>query len=136
MPADGRIHLMAKSAKLSPGEMIVARAVWELGEAAVGAVHEQVSVREEMDYATVQTYLRRLETKGCLTSRRDGRTKIYRPKVAAKRVLRDAVSDVVHRLFDGEVLAMMNHLVQDHGMSQKDINQLRKMLDDAEGKSK
>ena len=80
--------------------------------------------------------VRRRNEEGCLTSRRDGRTKIYRPKVAAKRVLRDAVSDVVHRLFDGEVLAMMNHLVQDHGMSQKDISQLRKMLDDAEGKSK
>jgi predicted transcriptional regulator len=120
---------MPKSAKLSPGEMIVARAVWELGEAAVGAVHEQVAAREDMDYATVQTYLRRLETKGCLTSRRDGRTKIYRPKVAAKRVVRDAVSDLVRRLFDGEVLAMMNHLVRDQGLTQNDIKELRRMLD-------
>lgn len=127
---------MPKSAKLSPGEMIVASAVWELGEAAVGAVHGQVAAREDMDYATVQTYLRRLEIKGCLTSRRDGRTKIYRPKVAAKRVVRDAVSDLVHRLFDGEVLAMMNHLVRDQGMTKKDITELRKMLDDAEGKSR
>ena len=116
--------------------MIVASAVWELGEAAVGAVHGQVAAREDMDYATVQTYLRRLEIKGCLTSRRDGRTKIYRPKVAAKRVVRDAVSDLVHRLFDGEVLAMMNHLVRDQGMTKKDITELRKMLDDAEGKSR
>jgi predicted transcriptional regulator len=127
---------MAKSAKLSPGEMIVARAVWELGEGAVGAVHEQISAREEMDYATVQTYLRRLETKGYLANRREGRTKIYRPKVAAKRVVRDAVSDLVRRLFDGEVLAMMNHLVRDQGMTKKEITELRKMLDDAEGKSR
>jgi predicted transcriptional regulator len=116
--------------------MIVARAVWDLGEAAVGAVHEQVVVREDMDYATVQTYLRRLETKGALTSRREGRTKIYRPKVAAKRVVSDAVGDLVRRLFDGEMLAMMNHLVRDQGMSKKDIAELRKMLDDHEGKSR
>jgi predicted transcriptional regulator len=127
---------MPKSAKLSPGEMIVARAVWELGEAAVGAVHEQVAARENMDYATVQTYLRRLEAKGCLASRREGRTKIYRPKVAATRVVRDAVSDLVRRLFDGEVLAMMNHLVRDQGMTKQEITELRKMLDDAEGKSR
>jgi predicted transcriptional regulator len=126
---------MPKSAKLSPGEMTVARAVWELGEAAVGAVHEQVQTRQNMDYATVQTYLRRLEAKGCLASRRDGRTKIYRPKVAAQRVVRDAVSDLVRRLFDGEVLAMMNHLVRDHGMSPQEIDQLRQMLDDAEGQT-
>jgi hypothetical protein len=50
--------------------------------------------------------------------------------------VRDAVSDLVGRLFDGEVLAMMNHLVRDHGMTSKEISELRKMLDDAEGQSR
>jgi predicted transcriptional regulator len=123
---------MAKSPNLSRGEMVVARAVWELGEGAVGAVHEQVAHRQAMDYATVQTYLRRLETKGFLKSRRVGRTKVYRPKVAGSRVLRDAVGDLLHRLFDGEVLAMVNHLVRDHGMRRQDIAKLRKLIDEAE----
>jgi BlaI family transcriptional regulator, penicillinase repressor len=85
-----------------------------------------------MDYATVETYLRRLETKGCLASRREGRTKIYRPKVAATRMVRDAVGDLMDRLFGGEVLAMMNHLVRDHGVSAEEIAQLRNMLDEVE----
>jgi BlaI family penicillinase repressor len=123
---------MPKPPNLSRGEMVVARAVWELGEGAVGAVHEHVAQRQAMDYATVQTYLRRLETKGYLKSRRDGRTKIYGPKVAASRVLRAAVGDLVHRLFDGEVLAMMNHLVRDHPMSPEDIAKLRQLIDEAE----
>jgi predicted transcriptional regulator len=122
--------------KLSPGELVVARAVWQLNEAAVGAVHEEVERRQPMDYATVQTYLRRLEAKGCLASRRDGRTKIYRPKAPASRVVRDAVSDLLRRLFDGEVLAMMNHLVRDHGVTAHDVAELRKLLDDVEADSK
>ncbi len=127
---------MPKPAKLSPGELVVARAVWELGEGAVGIVHEHVQERQPMDYATVQTYLRRLETKGCLTSRRDGRTKIYRPKTPAHRVVRDAVGDLLGRLFDGEVLAMMNHLVRAHGVTRRDIAELRKLLDDVEPDAK
>jgi hypothetical protein len=31
---------------------------------------------------------------------------------------------------------MMNHLVRDQGMTKKEITELRKMLDDAEGKSR
>lgn len=123
---------MSKSPNLSRGEMIVARSVWELGEGAVGAVHEHVSQRQAMDYATVETYLRRLEAKGFLKSGRDGRTKIYRPKISASRVLRDAVGDMVHRLFDGEALAMMNHLVREHPMTSEDIAKLRRILDEAE----
>jgi predicted transcriptional regulator len=124
---------MPKPPNLSRGEMVVARAIWELGEGAVGAVHKLIAARQAMDYTTVQTYLRRLETKGYIKSRRDGRTKIYRPKVAAARVLRDAVGDLVHRLFDGEVFAMMNHLVRDHDMSSADVAKLRRLLEEREG---
>jgi predicted transcriptional regulator len=123
---------MAKRSKLSPGELVVARAVWELGEGPVGAVHEEVCRRQAMDYAAVQTYLRRLEVKGVLAARRNGRTKIYRPKVAAARVVRDAVGDIVSRLFDGEILSMMNHLVRDHGIGTEEIAQLRRLLDEVE----
>ena len=124
---------MAKRAQLSKGELTVARAVWRLEEGTVGLIHQEVCRNTEMDYATVQTYLRRLEAKDYLRVRREGRNKVYSAKVRASKVIRDTVHDLVERLFDGEVVAMVNHLVRDHKLSGADLEQLRSLLAELEG---
>ncbi|NOZ39836.1 MAG: BlaI/MecI/CopY family transcriptional regulator [Planctomycetes bacterium] len=123
---------MAKRPELSKGELTVARAVWRLREGSVGSIHEEVSHAVAMDYSTVQTYLRRLEAKGYLRTKREGRNKIYSAKVQATQVIRETVRDLVGRLFDGEVVAMVNHLVRDHGMSKEDLQELRSVLAELE----
>jgi BlaI family transcriptional regulator, penicillinase repressor len=119
---------MAKRAKISRGEMDVARAVWEMGQATVGQVFELLAERKEIDYSTVQTYLRRLEAKGYLKTRRQGRHKIYRPRVGAGQVVRETVDDLVERLFGGEPLALWQHLIQDRGITAEETRELRRML--------
>ncbi len=123
---------MAKRPELSKGELTVARAVWQLREGTVGSIYEEVCQTVAMDYSTVQTYLRRLEAKGYLRTKREGRNKIYSAKVQATQVIRETVRDLVGRLFDGEVVAMVNHLVRDHGMSKEDLRELRSVLAELE----
>lgn len=123
---------MAKRAELSKGELSVAQAVWQLEEGSVGSIHEAVNESTDMDYTTVQTYLRRLESKGYLKTSRDGRNKIYRPKVQASQVISETVKDLVGRLFGGEVVAMVNHLVRDSSLSQAELRELRNLISDLE----
>ncbi len=120
---------MAKRPKMSAGEMEVARAVWKLGEAAVGRVHELMVQRKAIDYTTVQTYLRRLEAKGYLRTRRQGRHKIYRPWIGAGQVIRETVDDLVDRLFDGDAFSLWQHLIRDRGISAAETRELRELLD-------
>jgi len=117
---------------LSKGEWEVARPIWELGEATVGEVFESIPEDRRPDYSTVQTYIRRLEAKGYLKSRRKGRTKIYAPKVRAAEVLRETVNDFVGRLFDGEMIPLMRHLIHDRGITSAEISELRRLLSDLE----
>jgi predicted transcriptional regulator len=120
---------MPKRPPISRGELDVARAVWELGEATVGQVFDALAERKEIDYSTVQTYLRRLESKGYLKTRRQGRNKLYCPRVAAGQVVREAIDDLVDRLFDGEPLALWQHLIQEHGITPDETRQLRELLE-------
>jgi len=120
---------MPKRPAISRGELEVARTVWELGEATVGQVFERLTERREIDYTTAQTYLRRLETKGYLRTRRDGRHKVYRPRVGAGDVIRETVSDLVDRLFDGETLGLWQHLIHDRKITADETRQLRELLD-------
>ncbi len=119
---------MPPRAPLSKGELEVARAVWDLGEGTVSDVFRWFPKRRKLDYTTVQTYLRRLEAKGYLRARREGRTKVYGPKVRPRQVIRETVDDLMNRLFDGEALPLMLHLIEDRGITPEETEKLREVL--------
>ena len=119
---------MAKRPPLSRGEIEIVQAVWDLESASVGAVYEHLARNKTIDYATVQTYLRRLEQKGYVRTRRVGRNKLYCPRVSRQRVVGQMIDDFVNQLFDGQVLALMQHLIQDRGITPAEVAQLRRTL--------
>ena len=84
---------MTERPALSKGEMEVARVLWGLGRATVREVHAAFPADRQMDFTTVQTYLRRLETKGYVVGKLDGRTRVYAPKVQARKVIGETVDD-------------------------------------------
>jgi predicted transcriptional regulator len=114
---------------LSKGEMEVARVLWDLKRASVREVHEAFPAGRKIDFATVQTYLRRLESKGYVVGRLEGRTRIYSPKVKPRKVIGQTIDDLVQRLFGGDSLPLMKHLIEDRGISAEDLAELRKLID-------
>lgn len=118
---------------LSRGEMEVARVLWQLGSATVRQVHEAFPSDREIDFTTVQTYLRRLEEKGYLRVRKEGRARVYSPRVKPRTVIRETVNDLLDRLFGGDALPLMQHLIEDRGIGGSEIEQLRELLDRLEG---
>jgi len=120
---------MTQRPALSKGEMEVARVVWQLGQATVRQAHEAMPAARKMDFATVQTYLRRLEAKGYVRSSLSGHARVYAPKVQSTMVIRETVEDLIDRLFGGEALPLMQHLIEDRGVSAAEISELRRLLD-------
>jgi BlaI family transcriptional regulator, penicillinase repressor len=127
---------MADRPELSKGEMEVARILWELGQATVREVHEAFPPDREIDFATVQTYLRRLETKGYVAGKLVARTRVYSPKVQPRKVIGRTIDDLIDRLFGGEALPLMRHLIEERGLTRDDLSELRKLIDglDQEGR--
>jgi predicted transcriptional regulator len=78
----------------------------------------------------VQTYLRRLEGKGYLQSRRDGKSSVYTPRLRPAQVIRETIADFVDRLFGGEALPLVEHLISDRQLSDDDLEKLRQLIDE------
>ena len=110
--------------------MQVARALWERGESTVREIHELLSESKAMEFATVQTYLRRLEQKGYATAKLVGRTRHYRARVRPKTVIRQTVDELVDQLFDGDAMPLVKHLVEERSMAPEELSELRKMIDE------
>ncbi len=117
---------------LSKGELEVARVLWELKSATVREVFEAFPIDREIDFSTVQTYLRRLEQKGYARAKLAGRTRVYAPRVKPRTVIRETLNDLIDRLFDGETLPLMRHLVEDGKLTSDDLAELRAMIDQME----
>ncbi len=98
-------------------------------EVAERQIHDALPADRQMDFATVQTYLRRLESKGYAKSTLDGRIRIYSARTKALTVIRETVDDFVNRLFAGETMPLMLHLIEDRGIDGKGLSELRELLD-------
>jgi BlaI family transcriptional regulator, penicillinase repressor len=120
---------MARRPALSKAEMEVVRIVWNLGEATVRQALDAFPPQRNIDFTTVQTYLRRLEAKGYLRAKREGRALVYRARVRPDDVIRETVGDLVNRLFDGQTVPLLHHLIRDRSIRKEDIDELRQMID-------
>jgi predicted transcriptional regulator len=127
---------MAKRASASKSELEIARIVWSLGQAGVRDVLAALPADRKMDFSTVQTYLRRLHAKGYLRARRVGRTNVYSPAVRPGSVVRDVVDDLLNRLFEGQALPLVQHLIAERGLTDEEIDELQEMLNHLKGRKK
>ncbi len=120
---------MTERPALSKGEMEIARTVWELKQATVREVFDAFPKTRSIDFTTVQTYLRRLEKKGYVNAKLEGRTRVYSPRVKPRTVIRETVDDLVDRLFAGETFPLMQHLIEDRNVSRQDLDALKTLLE-------
>ena len=116
---------------LSKGEMEIARALWEVGPASVREVFDSLP-EDRMDFTTVQTYLRRLESKSYASSKLKGRMRIYSARTKARTVIRETVDDLVQRLFGGETMPLVRHLIEERGIGENEIAELKGLIDQLE----
>ena len=119
---------MSERPPLSKGELDVARMVWEVGPAGVREIHDAICQTREIVFATVQTYLRRLETKGYVSSKKEGGMRIYAARAKPKTVIRQTVDDLVDRLFAGDSMPLVKHLIEDRGIDQEQLVELRELI--------
>jgi BlaI family transcriptional regulator, penicillinase repressor len=120
---------MSKRPALAKSELEIARIVWQLGKGTVREVVAALPTNRSVDFKTVQTYLRRLEAKGYLRSEVEGRSKVYFSRVRPKNVVRQIVDDMISRVFDGESIPLFQHLINERGMSESELTELRAILD-------
>ncbi|MEM7559572.1 MAG: BlaI/MecI/CopY family transcriptional regulator [Planctomycetota bacterium] len=116
--------------RISRGETEVLKALWNISQGSVGDIYDAVDPSLEMDYTTVQTYVRRLEAKGYLHSSRRGRLKIYSAAIRRSQLARETIDDFVQRIFDGDILPMFKHMVSGREVSSEEIEDLMKIVEE------
>ena len=103
--------------------------LWERGEATTADVHEALYAERGLALTTIATMLRKMEDKGVVVHRRDGRQFVYRPTVSREEVRESMVGELVERLFGGDARALVAHLVSEHEIDPGELSVLRRRLE-------
>ncbi len=114
---------------ISPAETQVLRLIWQLQQATVKQVLDNLPKERDITYATVQTLLRRLEKKGYIKHSLKGKAYLFSPAVKQKDVISKKVSDFLDRLFGGDSLPLMQYLAEHGKLTARDIENLKKLIE-------
>ena len=125
---------MAEDIVLSDLQLELVRVLWRSGELSVAEVTEALADRG-LAHTTVATLLTRLEKRGVVAARRDGRMLVYTACVSEAQVRRSMVLSLIAQVFRGDPKALLAHLVSEREVAQGDLEQVRALLqrDDEDG---
>ena len=117
---------------LSPAEQALMDLIWQRQPVSVAALLEQVNAdrKEPITRNTLQTQLTRLEMKGWLKREDGDRIRHYRAAVPEKRGRGKILAELKQRLFGGSGLSLVRCLVEEGGLSESEIKELRQLIDD------
>jgi len=116
-------------ASISPAETQVLRLIWQLQQATVKQVLDNLPKERDITYATVQTLLRRLEKKGYIKHSLKGKAHHFFPAVKQKDVISKKVSDFLDRLFGGDPVPLIQYLAEHGKLTARDIENLKKLIE-------
>lgn len=119
---------MTESRQLGDLQLAILRVLWDRGEASASQVHAELLAERGLAPTTIATMLTKLEKKGLVDHRVDGRQYIYRATLGRQEVHRSMVAEFVDRLFLGDSQALLNHLISEHEIDPTELASLKRDL--------
>lgn len=120
------------SYSLTELQLALMRVLWERREATVIEVQEAVEPERRLAQSTVATLLSRLEKRGVLSHRVEGRQFVYRAVVSEAEVRRSMVRELgvlTRRLFQGDVAALVSHLLTAQDVAPGDLSRVKALIE-------
>jgi len=111
------------------------KVLWDGEEATVSQVLEALPNAPDLAYTTIATMLRKMEARGLVAHRVEGRSFIYRAKVAEAVVSRSMADHLVDRLFEGSLTQAVSHLLSTREVSRDELTKLERMISERKKKS-
>lgn len=116
---------------LSDLQLSVMRVLWDKREASAAQVQQALERTRKLAITTVSTLLARLEKKGVVSHRADGRTFVYRPRVSETEMRRRTISSVIRNLFRGNPSEVVGQILSERDVSEEDLARMRQLIQDA-----
>jgi len=117
--------------QLTPLELEIMKVLWQERTATVQAVQQRLHADRPLAYTTVSTMLNVLFRKGKVRRVMKDRAYVYRPALSRQQAIRQAVGDLVERVFSGSWEDLVVTLVKNRRLTPEKLARLQQLLDEA-----
>ena len=105
--------------------------LWE-EEATIMELTRDLGEEQDWSKSTIITMLGRLEKKGAVAYREEGRTKHFYPLIDREKAAVQETEGFLNKVYQGSIAMMLNAMAGTRGLKEGDIRELRQLLDEWE----
>lgn len=129
---------MARSRQsVTDAEMAVLRVLWERGPLTAREITAAIYPDGgETEFASVHSFLQRLERKGLVTRDRSGFVHVFAAAASQAEVAGQELAALADKLAGGSLAPFLMHLVDQRRLSEAEAREIRRLLDEYEPPSK
>ncbi|NOX50557.1 MAG: CopY family transcriptional repressor [Gammaproteobacteria bacterium] len=120
---------MITDVNISDAERVVIETLWSLGPMTALEVAKELASENDWSIATVKTLLGRLLKKKAIAAKPQGRRFIYEAKMSRDEYVGAQSERLVDKLFGGRIAPLVSHFAETKGLTAKDVEELRQLLD-------
>jgi predicted transcriptional regulator len=117
-------------------QLRILQVLWAKPEATVAEVNAALKPERDLAYTTVATMLRKMEARGLVSHREDGRSFLYRARVNAEQIGQGMADHMVEKLFDGSLAGTVSHLLRTREVSREELEELERLIRAAKRRTK
>jgi predicted transcriptional regulator len=117
--------------ELTPAQREIMEIVWERGEISASDVRRALAQTRAVARNTVRTLLERMEEKGWVNHRVEGRTFLYAAAQPRQASIGQKVREVVEKVCGGSPERLVTALLEYRGLSSRELERIRQMLGQA-----
>jgi BlaI family transcriptional regulator, penicillinase repressor len=129
-------HMTRSPQKPTASELEILHVLWARGSSTVRDVHDALSEKKDLGYTTVLKLLQIMATKGIVRRNETQRAHVYEAGLPAEQTKRQLAGDMLQRVFEGSASQLMMHALAGKETSRKEIEEIRRLLDEYERKSR
>ncbi len=126
---------MARPAhRLGDLQLAIMKVLWSSGPAAVTEVHRALPTASGLAPTTVATMLRKMEDKGLVRHRAEGRKFLYEACVSEGSVSRSMTDHLLDKVFEGNLADLVCHLLDSRRVSPDELEQIARWIEERKAK--
>ena len=110
-------------------ELQILQQIWEQGnEATVTAIVENWPEAKRPGYTTILKTLQKMEQKGVVGHRPDGKKYLYFPRISKEKITKKRLSSIIDRVFSGSNLSFAEYFVKSRSFSPAELEALKQLI--------
>lgn len=121
---------MKEFPQISDAEWRIMQVIWGSSPITANEVIDQLENNTDWKPKTIKTLIRRLVEKKVLGFHVEGKAYLYYPLVSENEGIRVESENFLQKVFNGSLNLMLANFIQEQRLSEEDIKELKRIIDD------